>query len=379
MTLPALSLTSLLCCALSAQAQTTQAELCAAPALPVNDPELLAQFVPERAVASRASAMAVEGDITAQAAGPELDCLALQHGAPLISQGMSRMRSNLSAQALRLHHLRLLRWPHQAPLAAHVSVSTDALDDRTAGPLKIDTTALTVGADYRISEAWVAGASLGISRTRARWLGTSSRVDGDGAQLSAYASWSPTPQAYVSATGSVEAANHSVSSQAGTGLNASTRVSGHTSGLSLSAGYDFAIGSGSISPYARIDHVRSSLGALSSAHSSTDGRSSAISAGLQAQTAIAQTWGVLAPHARVEITRLSSWRVSGDSAQAYMNATGLLPAPNPVDVDRQFGQFGLGVSGILQRGMSLFADYDQGFGMRGVSQWRFNVGLRSEL
>jgi len=33
----------------------------------------------------------------------------------------------------------------------------------------------------------------------------------------------------------------------------------------------------------------------------------------------------------------------------------------------------------MQNGLTLFSDYDQGFAQKGVSSWRFTMGLRTEL
>lgn len=309
----------------------------------------------------------------------QADCIAVVHGAPLVSQSMTDTRDTLARRSLRWHRIKSLGTPGSGPLAVYLEADARARDDANNSAVKIDTTGLTVGADYRLNERWVVGGTLGLTRPHARWIGTGSSVKGEATQLSGYASWSPIPEAYVSATTSLEAANYGIHTDLGTGVFTDAITHGHSWGLSLAAGYDIALGSVSLSPYARLDQVRSHIGGFTDSSITTKGRSTALAAGLQANTTLPQSWGVLVPYARVELTQITHWRIQGDSAQAYVSATGALPVPHPIEVDRNYGQFGLGVSGVLQRGLSVFADYDQGFGIQGVSQWRFNLGLRSEL
>jgi outer membrane autotransporter protein len=366
---------------LSTHAQTLVAGPCDTPNSPTSDePPLVETSLHDQRV--RAMAVAPSAD-----PGPtSIECLSLVHGAPMVRQSMDSFRSQLARSTLRLHRLHTLSGstarPRSGPLATYASATQDARDDDSGAhdaAVRLNTTGLSVGADYRLNEHWVLGGTLALTQPRARWLGTGSQIEGHSSQWSAYASWSPTPQTYVSVTGSLESSRYALSTDMGTGLTVHTRARGHASGLSLAAGIDLPWGPGSLSPYARLDQVQSSIAHLEDTPGSTQGQSSAFSAGLQAQTSLPQSWGVLAPYARIELTQLTHWRVSGDSARAYASATGMLPVPHPIEVDRSYGQFGLGLSGILQRGFSVFADYDQGFGLKGVSQWRFNLGLRTEL
>jgi uncharacterized protein YhjY with autotransporter beta-barrel domain len=342
----------------------------------------LASELPPLSVSGNAEVVSNPGEVLL--AGPSSisllsDCVAVVHGAPLVSQSMSDARDTLARRSLRWQRIKRLGTPGSGPLAVYIEADARARDDANNGAVKIDTTGLTVGADYRLNERWVVGGTLGLTRPRARWIGTGSNVKGETTQLSGYASWSPISQAYVSATTSLETANYGIHTDLGTGFFTDAIAHGHSWGLSLAAGYDVALGSVSLSPYARLDQVRSHIGGFTDSSITTKGRSSAIAAGLQANTTLPQSWGVLVPYARVELTQITHWRITGDSAQAYVSATGALPVPHPIEVDRNYGQFGLGLSGVLQRGLSVFADYDQGFGIEGVSQWRFNLGLRSEL
>jgi hypothetical protein len=97
------------------------------------------------------------------------------------------------------------------------------------------------------------------------------------------------------------------------------------------------------------------------------------------QFSIPTQWGLIAPHARLELTRITQWKLSGDSSATYAASVGILPSPSPLAIDRQFGQVGIGASALFQRGMTVFTDYDTGFAQKGVNSWRFTLGLRAEL
>lgn len=340
--------------------------------------------VPTAVAPGRAHPLALAS--TSEPGPTSTECLNLVHGAPLTRQAMDQMRAQLQDQLTRLHQLHLINRASQGPRGSALSIYTrvnrltrEDQTDPSGGEVRLRTTALTLGADYRLNERTVIGGTMGLSQPRARWQGTGSRVDGNSTQFGLYGSYSPTETTYLSATAGTAYNRYAIESDMGTGVTVSTSTRGYTTGLSLQAGYDHAWGMASVSPYARLDHLNSRLDAFSESGTRTTGRSQAFSLGVQGQWSLPQTWGVLLPHARVEWTQVTRWRMSGDSARAYASDTGLMPVPHPIEVDRAYGQWALGVSGVLQRGLSLFADYDQVFAQRGVSQWRFSVGLRSEL
>lgn len=306
-------------------------------------------------------------------------CVADTFGAPLSAQGLAHTRQHLSQSLGRLSRL---RGPKASANGLQVYAQADNQARREDGhpdggyqALRVSRVDVTAGADYRLNERWVAGASVGAGNPRLRWDGSTSRMDGQSGNLTAYGSWSPTAASYVSAAFSVESTHYSLRTEddvwhATTGVNA---------GLSLSAGYDIQQGNWSISPYARIDEVSSRIGSFGSEVGSTRGRSGSVSLGTQVQTLVPTSWGVVAPHARVELTQITGWHIQGSSAATYAANAGVLPTPNPLALDRQFGTAGIGAAALLQRGTSLFADYDTSFAQRGVSSWRFTLGLRSEL
>lgn len=329
------------------------------------------------AVPQAAAATTSIGDITA--------CPSEAFGAPLAAQGTHHTRESLDNTLRRVAQLRLQ--PRSADAAVPLNLYALGSDQsrREGGDapsatsaLRVSRVDLTVGADYRFNDQWTAGASVGLGRTRMRYFGEAAKVDGNSGNLTGYGSWSPNAASYIALAISTEKTHYTVRSADDAGI-ALDRASGTSVGLSLSAGYDLTLGAWTISPYARADEITSRIGALSDAGGSTTGRSGSVSAGSQIQTSIPTSWGLIAPHARLEFTQITGWHMRGASATSYATGSGPLPTPNPWAIDRQYGQFGLGASAILQRGLTLFTDYDSGFAQKQVSSWRFTLGVRSEL
>lgn len=310
-------------------------------------------------------------------------CLSDAFGAPILAEGITHARDHLRQVLNRLEQQRVPGRSQAAgwslyTLGGSQSSRQDAITNTAASTLRVHRVDLTVGGDYRVNDQWVGGASVGVGNPRMRWANNPVRVDGSSTNLTTYGSWSPTAASYVSAALSAERSRYTLVSDDGvTSTRDDTRAS--QAGLSLSAGHDFNAGNWTVSPYVRADHIRSRLGNFNSTASQNRGRSSSVSAGSQWQFAVPTQWGLFVPHARLELTRITQWKLSGDSAATYAASAGTLPSPSPLQLDRQFGQVGIGASALFQRGTTVFTDYDTGFAQKGVNSWRFTLGLRTEL
>lgn len=314
--------------------------------------------------------------------GADPGCMSDTFGAHLAAQGLRQTRQHLARAQQRMAQLRALRAPEASAQGLQVYAMGGDQSRREGGDasqntqaLRVGRTDVNVGADYRINDQWAAGAAIGLGNTRMRWDGSTSRIDSQSGNLTAYVNWSPTAAGYVALAISVENAHDDL--HADDGYEYPT-TSVH-SGLSLSAGYDVPMGTWTLSPYARVDEVASRVGSFGGPATRTKGSSGSVSAGTQVQTTIPTSWGLIAPHARIEFTQITGWHIQGNSAATYVSGQGLLPAPSPLAIDRQFGQIGAGTSLILQRGLTVFADYDTGFAQRDVSTWRMTLGVRYEL
>lgn len=311
-------------------------------------------------------------------------CLSDEYGAPIVMQGLAHARDHLHQVLNRLAQSRepgrsqAAGWSMYALGGAQSSRQDAGATTAAASALRVHRVDLTVGGDYRLNNEWVGGASLGVGNPRMRWSGNPVRVDGTSTNLTAYGSWSPSAASYVSAAISTERTRYTLSSDDGVTSTRDHARASHV-GLSLSAGHDFTSGSWTVSPYARADQISSRLGSFSNLSSENKGRTGSVSAGSQLQFNIPTQWGLIVPHARLEFTSITRWKLSGDSSATYAASAGVLPSPSPLQLDRQFGLFGIGASALFQRGTTVFTDYDTGFAQKGVSSWRFTLGLRTEL
>jgi outer membrane autotransporter protein len=328
-----------------------------------------------------------DGSVSALSAPPQssgnIACLSDAYGAPIVAEGLTHARDHLRQVLNRLEQQRVPGRSQPAGLSIYAlggaqSSRQDADAGTAASTLRVSRLDLTVGGDYRLNNDWVAGASVGVGNPRMRWRDNPVRVDGSSTNLTAYGSWSPTAASYVSAALSTERSRYALRSDDGVTSTRDDAKASHV-GFSLSAGYDFTSGNLTVSPYARADQISSRVGSFGSTSSENKGRTGSVSAGSQLQFNVPTQWGLLAPHARLEFTRITQWKLSGDSSATYAASAGVLPSPNPLALDRQFGQFGAGVSALFQRGTTVFADYDTGFAQKGVDSWRFTLGLRTEL
>jgi outer membrane autotransporter protein len=315
------------------------------------------------------------------------ECGPLVQGAVLALRSQQAMRLQLNQQQLRLlqrqqaDHLGGSPWlrgeRRLSVWAQGGSVTADQGDTLTAAGLAQSSADLNLGADYRLNEHAVVGAGLALQNPHLRWLGTASRVKGQQVALSLYGLHELGRWGHLSLTAARSTDRYRSTTDQGDGTVLDGRHRGHTTGLSLQWGQDFAWGSHSVAPYLRLDQVRTRL--MDATVGDTLGRSDAASLGVQWQASVPQTWGVLLPYARLEWSETTRLRLTGTSAQAYATAQGWLPAPAPQAADRHQGSAAVGLSSVNAKGMSLFADYEQGIGLSNTTRWRFSAGVRQEL
>lgn len=247
------------------------------------------------------------------------------------------------------------------------------------------TDALSIGADYRLNDAWAFGANIGASDSRVSFAGSASDQKSRGSQATAYASWSVTPESYLSATVSYEASKFDLTRDDGSGAVSFASPRGHGVGLSLSGGRDFVIGPWSVGPYVRWDRVGSSISAFQETGSESAVavgaqrmRSDTLNLGAQTQLSIPVSWGLVLPHVRFELTRRKDTVQQAPTATLLTDNTPLL-IPASGEIDRNYGAAAIGISGIGQSGVSWFADYESTVAQQGYRARRFSLGLRVEI
>lgn len=255
----------------------------------------------------------------------------------------------------------------------------------TQSEFKLRSTALSVGADYRLNDDWVIGANAGGSRARIDFAESVSEQKSRGGQVTAYANWNVADSAYVSATLSYEATRYALQRDDGIGGMAEARPGGKGLGLSLSAGRDINFGAWSLGPYVRIDSVTSRIEAFEES-GSTEAlsvsrqtvRSTSYNLGAQVQTSVPVSWGLVLPYVRVEATHRTQ-RTRDAASATLVNGNTTVLIPTNADTSAGYGNVALGVSSVHQGGMSWYADYETGVAQKGYRSQRLGLGLRFEL
>jgi outer membrane autotransporter protein len=248
---------------------------------------------------------------------------------------------------------------------------------------------LSAGADRRLNDDLAVGAYLAFTRSRARFEGNDSAQRMSGDSLTAYAQWTPlaamAPALSVSLAASHEVSEFEVQRDGGTGLLARSAPKGTGSGLALTASYDAVLGAWSLSPYLRWDQVRVQVDAFQEFGSTDvvsvgaqDLQSSTVSAGANLQASVPQSWGLLLPYIRVELSSRQD-RPGGSATGRLLADNSPLLIPTPGDERNRFGAVAVGLTAITQHAWSLFVDFQTGFAQQGYRIQRLGAGLRFEL
>ncbi len=258
-------------------------------------------------------------------------------------------------------------------------------DGSPQSEFKVRTTTLSLGADYRLNDDWVMGGNLGYSHSHVDFDNSASDQKSNGTHATAYASWSLTPAAYLSASLSYEASKFDLQRDAGNGQVTFASPRGHGVGVSLTAGRDFLVGAWSIGPYARWDNVTSDIDAFNETGaptavsvSSQRTRSNTLNVGAQTQVSVPTSWGIVLPYVRLELSHRNDSHSRNPGATLLSDNTSLL-IPAAVDARDNFANAAAGISGVNQGGISWFFDYETGLAQQGYRTQRFGLGLRFEL
>jgi outer membrane autotransporter protein len=257
-----------------------------------------------------------------------------------------------------------------------------------------DTRGVRLGADYRYSDRLLLGGVFGYDRTDSDFDNTEGNTDTDSYSLSAYANVNVSDRLYLEGVLSVGHNDYSlrrnvIFTPVQTNIPFST--SGDTQGRQYSAsvggGYDVPMGAFTVTPYARLNFIHTSVDSFAETGASgfemrvdktgTDSLTSVI--GVRGSYAISVDWGVIVPQARFEYehefrdnahTMLTSF--VQDSRGTRFGVTGDAPDPNYFNI-------GLGVAFLLPNGVFPFVDYEGLAKYKNLDRHTFVVGLRLEF
>jgi uncharacterized protein YhjY with autotransporter beta-barrel domain len=255
------------------------------------------------------------------------------------------------------------------------------------GNFEVNTRGLTLGTDYRFSQAFTAGIALGGLRGSAD-LG-STQQDNRGYSASVFAQYLPSDRWYFS--GVLNRGRNSydierLSTRAGqSNLKLVSSGSSNQSALMVESGYSFAAGQSKFTPFVRYEAIRAAIGDLTEtggpsalAIDGYDAKLAILSGGLQADWVINSDSGVFIPGVRVEFTRESA---DSDPLRARLagSVSGFLPVAAQEKVDDAYGNAGLSlqwITGVKGRPISFNFGFDYLFGRDGFAGKSLSIGGR---
>jgi outer membrane autotransporter protein len=265
-----------------------------------------------------------------------------------------------------------------------------------------DINGLTAGLDYRFSDGFVAGASLGYTRQDTELTGGEGNVDADGYSLSAYATFYRDESWYSDAVltwgrndyETQRRIRYTLTGPGGTSTIdqiARGQLDGDLLSIASTVGRDYQAGTWSIGPYGRVLYSRIDFDAGRELISGGAGSGLALEifpgthtslasvVGAKFSTALSRDWGILMPHLQVEWEheyRDDPQRV-GARFLADPNATRFAIEGDPID--SSFFRIGGGLSMLFSGGRSGFLYVERVVGKSGFTQTNVALGIRGEF
>jgi len=281
--------------------------------------------------------------------------------------------------------------------------SRDRQNDSTG--YDFDTAGLTAGFDYRVRDNLILGVSLGYNRQDTDMAGGRGKVDTDGMSFSLYGSWYSESSWYLDAVLSYGDNSYDLDRHVQYQLTRAdgtvsqvdqiARASGDSTqkSLSLSAGRDFQKGAWNFSPYLRGEITRIELdgyeetmldpdapgAGLALAVDARELDSRTLTLGSRLSYTMSRDWGILTPHAHVELER--QFKDDPDQITAYFRYDPLR-TPIPIlgeAIDSNYGNVGIGISALWPKGRSAFLLYEKLLGASGLSRDTISLGVRMEF
>ncbi len=251
----------------------------------------------------------------------------------------------------------------------------------------------TVGADWRFSDALIAGLALTYGTADTDFSAGAGDLDIDSYGATLYASFAPNELVYVDAYFGYGVQDYDgrrnvafVAAGVPVAASATSNTDGEEWVAGASAALDFAFCAWTIGPHAQLDYSSRDIDdysenggagfALTFGDQSVESLQSVF--GGHASHALSTDWGVLVPSAKIEWVH----ECKDDSRQ--IPASFVQSPANPFvvvtdEADRDFVRLGLGVSAVLPDGWVAFADYETQFAHVFIDRHAIVVGLRKEF
>lgn len=284
---------------------------------------------------------------------------------------------------------------------ALLSGSQDEDNGKLEGDTDYDGQNVTLGIDYRISDALIAGVAYSLSFTSTDFSGDRGTLDANGYTLMGYTTYYKDAW-YVEGTLALGSDRYEQDRRmrcdvATCGIDfdvlASSEYYGDQTALSLSGGYAFTFDALTVTPNVQWSQMNIDTDSYRETTDDTgvgsgfllemDDQSrdhNTISVGVDASYAISTSFGVVLPHASLDLRNeldddvlLVNGQFVGDTGgdQPFEIATR--------EIDTSYYVVGVGSSLQLSGGNSAFVDVKSLLGYEDVSQWQIRAGWRWEL
>ncbi len=265
---------------------------------------------------------------------------------------------------------------------------------------------LTAGVDYRLTNSFILGAALGLSRNTTDINNAGGDIDSSGTSFSGYATYYKDESFYLDAVLTIgrnnfdsnRNINYTIRNVSGTSnitvdQIASASSDGDQKSFSLSLGKDFNSGAWSFGPYVRAMLTKLSFDSYQETLSnpnapggglgmSVDGRdldSRSFVVGGKLSYTMSRDWGVLIPNALFEFQKELEDDPGALTTRFINDPTGTPILISGDEVDTSYMNIGLGVSALFANGKSGYIYWEHVLGLDRVSQDSIALGFRMEF
>lgn len=272
----------------------------------------------------------------------------------------------------------------------------------------VDTTGLTAGVDYRISDQFVIGTALSYGSTDADFDSNASGLSGgstesDGYSLALFTSWygerhyldviasfgqlDVESRRRISYTLGFDPANPDPAlGQLTTDWDATASGDTESDLFSIGAGfgYDFGSGPWRFGPTLAISYLKADVdgfterGApgLELSFGDQEGESLQLEAGFDVGYAASMSWGVLSPYARASYVSEQENDSQVIDVRFVSDPLGTVFAVQSDEPDTSFFRWGIGLSALFANGVSAFIDYDSIASLDTIDYGEVSAGVR---
>ncbi|MDZ4811594.1 MAG: autotransporter domain-containing protein [Pseudomonadota bacterium] len=281
--------------------------------------------------------------------------------------------------------------------------SRDTSDTDPGGDF--DNYGVTAGVDYRLTNSVILGAALGFNSNDSQLKRNLGGLDSKGTSLSAYATWFKGDSYYADGvltlgrnrTDVTRRINYTIPGVAGGSTTIDQIASGSPDSdqqsFALSVGRDFNRGALSFGPYVRGTYTRLNFDGYVERMSNPTGAGSGLALAVEDRQltsvqavlggklsyTVSTSWGVLVPSLQIEYVKELKDDADGLVTSFAFDPTNTSIIIDGGEIDTDFLNIGLGLSGVFANGRSGYVYYEHVAGKDRTSQSSLAIGVRIEF